>query len=145
MGLVFAIAPVWDLLEFEQTSRIVALVLRRSHLVAIILALAETVSPPTKRRWQSPFWWTHRPGVFIEDPGARPPSWQRQLEKRARPSLTRVLPFARAVRNTPAWEQKMDGSEKHRRRSRQRQPIWRPPSGREEAIAFAAFWNGCPD
>jgi Ca-activated chloride channel family protein len=104
--LVFLLLPLgWALFELKQTRRTVALVLKTIAFVAIILALAEPVLTIPQTKMAVAVLVDTSSSVSSQDL-ARASELATALENARGRHWTRVLPFARAVRNTLPEEQK---------------------------------------
>ena len=104
--LMFLLLPLgWALFELKQTRRVVALILKALALVAIIVALAEPVLTIPQTKMAVAVLVDTSSSVSSQDL-ARASALATELEKARGRHWTRVLPFARSVRNPAPEEQK---------------------------------------
>jgi Ca-activated chloride channel family protein len=106
--LVFLLVPLgWALFELKQTRRMVALILKTLALMAIVVALAEPVLTIPQTKMAVAVLVDTSSSVSSQDL-ARASELASELEKARGRHWTRVLPFARSVRN-PATEEQKNG------------------------------------
>jgi Ca-activated chloride channel family protein len=104
--LIFLLLPIgWAVYELKQTRRVAALILKTLALMAIIVALAEPVLTIPQTKMAVAILVDTSSSISSQDL-VRASQLANELDKARGRHFTRVLPFARSVRNPSPEEQK---------------------------------------
>jgi hypothetical protein len=97
LALLTVLPLLWILFEWRRGAHRIGSLLKGLAIAAVLLALAEPRLEFPRPKWPPCCWWTHRPAYPPLTWSVRPSSPGRVERARGR-NWTRVIPFARAVR-----------------------------------------------